>query len=114
MRYDKQSIQQKLRLSQRWRVRALLMLWSEQTSEEQRQGETIFHNARGFGGTDAKRLSAAARLVAKGELPRGVDFMLQRRLPKYWRQIVEAITRTQSHRLARAGRTFVELRDAQG
>lgn len=111
MRYDKASLQAKLRQSPAWRRRALLWLYAQQTELEQERNATIESNARGFGETDAKVMSAAARLAQRGTLTRGMDIMLQQRLPKYWRQIVEAIAAAQAPRLIRAGKSFVEITD---
>ena len=112
MRYDRETLQAKLRQSPRWRAKALLMLYEAQTPVEQIRAETLEHNERGFGGTDAPRLTAAAKfLQTRGYVTRNIDIMLQRRLPKYWRQLVEAIARRNPQRLIRAGKSFVEIAD---
>lgn len=112
MRYDRESIQAKLRSSPHWRQRALAMLYAEQTVEERAQSATIHHNGRGFSESDARRLSLIARASAAGRLTRNMDITLCLALPKYWRQVVEAIARAQGARLLRAGKTFVEIADA--
>lgn len=114
MRYDRGVIQEKLKQSPLWRRRALAMLYELQSIAEREAKETLHSNAVGFTGPDARVLSGYAEWAAKGRsFSRGMDLLLQRRLPKYWRQVVEAIAKSQASRLVKAGKSFVEISERE-
>jgi len=81
-------------------IRALLLLYSNQTHEEQSAERTIFHNRVGFSGTDSEILSSFAKQAEDwASAPVGkrkYDFPLSSRqtavarrlLKKYWRQLL--------------------------
>lgn len=68
--------------------RSLLKLYSEQTADEQAQGETRERNNRGFNGTDAHILSNIAEFLKRtGFLTDKQKVLVRRKLVKYNRQL---------------------------
>jgi len=76
--------------------RAILKLYSFQTNEEQRIGDTREYNNVGFTGVDAAIFSSFAKQLLRGhklsnrqlEVCRKLDKKGHARLAKYWRQLL--------------------------
>lgn len=75
----------------RWAYRALVVIYANQTSDEQSAGETKHHNSIGFTGADAEILSSfAEQHQQRGSLsPRQCE-ILQGKMPKYAKQLLES------------------------
>jgi len=92
--WNKDAIKEKLRTDRAWVEKAILTIYSCQTEREQRLDEAISRNGIGFTGVDAPILSGFARWLSTGKdrhlTP--LQFMVaKRKMPKYWKQILEAI-----------------------
>lgn len=87
----KEEIQEKVRSDPRWAARAIVVLYDRQTADEQNVSATIEHNTIGFNGVDAEILSSFARQVLAGRtLSQKQLAIAYKKLPKYWRQLLEA------------------------
>ena len=85
-------IRERIAVSDKWAIRALLRIYSFQTAEEQDVQQTREHNNVGFTGVDAEILSSFAQQVKRtGTLSYKQMTILKKRMPKYSRQL-EAIT----------------------
>ena len=96
--FTKEQIREKLASDRSWIERALIVLLSLQTQEEQNVETTIEDNKIGFNGYDAKYLTYCAKWVSKNGNHLN-DSNLKKcgeRLPKYWKQIAIAITKKNS------------------
>lgn len=72
--------------------RALMVLYREQTADEQQARHTRECNSRGFNAADAPTLSRLAELVRAGHtLHPGQIAVARRRLSKYAGQLLDAI-----------------------
>lgn len=60
-RWTKEEIREKLQVNDKWLYRAITVLFSLQTRDEQNCGETKEHNKVGFTGPDAHILSYYAK-----------------------------------------------------
>jgi hypothetical protein len=90
--YTKEFIQEKLRTDIRWMERAVLVLYSKQTKEEQKVNDTIQNNGVGFNGTDGRYLSWVATYLQKGNHLSGHHIQkVSNKIQKYWKQIQVAI-----------------------
>lgn len=70
-------------------VKALILIYQNQTIDEQECKESIEENGIGFNKIDAESLTAYAQKVLKGEkLHQRQLVYLKRTLPKYWRQLM--------------------------
>lgn len=68
--------------------RALKKLYSKQTSEEQRKGDTVVNNNVGFNGADAKFLSSTAEFLKKaGFLTPKQKVVVRKKMVKYTKQL---------------------------
>jgi hypothetical protein len=83
-------VKTKLEKDPAWSKRALLRIFEFQTREEQHEEHTLFHNGVGFTGTDGKILSSFAKqLERKGTLSEKQMYLLMKKMPKYWSQVVK-------------------------
>lgn len=81
-----------------WTIRTLEILYSRQTTDEKESQGTKHQNSRGFNSTDSFILSSFSEQVRKRKLY-GNPVLLsdkqlticQKKLPKYWRQVLEEI-----------------------
>ncbi len=82
-------IRTKLGTSEKWAKHALLLIFSFQTADEQQSETTNELNNIGFTGSDAEILSSFAKqLEKKGWLsPKQMEITMKK-MPKYWRQIL--------------------------
>lgn len=85
-------ISHKLGTSYQWAQRAISVLYSYQTAEEQEAGDTSLKNGAGFNGTDAFILSSFATQLEKGRnlSPKQLAIAFKK-LPKYRKQILASI-----------------------
>lgn len=73
-------------------VRALLVVYSRQTSAEQSQHATTDLNGIGFTGADAEILSSFASFFSKrGFLSPNQLAILKKKIGKYWKQLLAEI-----------------------
>jgi hypothetical protein len=92
MTYTKEYIQEKLSSDVRWMERAVIVLFDRQTDDEQVTDSTVHQNGRGFNGTDSRYLTYVSKYLLKGGRLTGPHVSkVGRKLPKYWRQILEEI-----------------------
>jgi len=90
--YTKEFIQDKLANDIRWMERGVLVLFERQTLDEQRSNNTIENNRRGFNGTDGRYLTWVGNYLRKGNHLSGQHIeKVGKKLPKYWKQILDII-----------------------
>ena len=78
----------KLSTDRKWMERGLIILFDQQTTDEQTRRFTDNSNGVGFNKPDAKLLSSFAQQIKDGKtLSSNQLIYLQRKLPKYWRQL---------------------------
>lgn len=71
--------------------KAVLVLFGNQTADEQRDSDTKYHNLKGFNAADASRLSYYARWIKSGRHFNEFHLGKARSLVgKYWRQLLVA------------------------
>lgn len=90
---SKEEIKAKLSSNRGWAERAIVYLYEKQTCGERATGETIEHNSVGFNSCDAEILSSFAVRLTRHHRPLS-DKQLAiafKKLPKYWKQIRQAI-----------------------
>lgn len=88
--WDKDSIQSLL-VRDDAALRALLVIYHRQTDAEQAVGATTDENGVGFTGPDAEILSSFAEFYKRtGFLSAKQLAILHRKIPKYWKQLLEA------------------------
>ena len=85
----KEFIRTKLATDDRWAKHALLKIFEHQTEEEKEWETTNVSNGVGFTGADGEFLcSLAKQLERKGYLsPKQMKFVFKK-MPKYWKQIL--------------------------
>jgi len=101
----KEYVKNKLASSEPWMKQALLKIFEFQTEEEKDWESTHFHNGVGFTGVDGKILSSFAKQLQKrGWLsPKQMD-ILKKKMPKYWKQIIEISDKEKLEELVRKAR----------
>ena len=73
-----------------WAHKALIAIFRSQTPQEQSTGETVEENGIGFTGPDSIILTSFAKRIEKGlTLSIKQKQLLCKKMPKYWRQILE-------------------------
>lgn len=73
----------------KWALRALVVVYSRQTADEQVSQVTRYHNSEGFTGCDATFLSSLAQQYQnRGFLTEKQMSFLFRSMPKYARQLL--------------------------
>lgn len=82
-------VKKQLEKNPRWQLKALQVLYNRQTVDEQISMQTTNHNGKGFTAFDAKVLTDLALKARSSRLKSYHYDTLSKRLPKYWRQIVE-------------------------
>ena len=92
-------IKANLAKSNKWVVRAILVIYANQTATEQATETTSEHNGVGFNGTDAKILSSFAQQIIEFEagrtrfmtpLSRNQMVLARRKIAKYSGQLLAA------------------------
>ena len=77
-----------LESNDRMLYRSLMMLYSQQTADEQRSKETREHNARGFSSYDAEVMSSFAEFLKRtGFLTPRQTVVCRRKIMKYAKQL---------------------------
>jgi len=96
--YTKDQIQENIKTNVSWTIRTLEVLYGRQTSDEQVNQNTSHQNGRGFNSTDSFILTSFYQQVQKRRqygnpvlLSEKQLTICQKKLPKYWRQILEEI-----------------------
>ncbi len=78
----------KLGSDPRWALRALVVVFQNQTASEQTSERTVEHNGAGFSGVDAEILSSFAKQYSKsGSLSPKQMTILFKRIPRYAGQV---------------------------
>lgn len=86
----KNQIKEALERDEELRNKFLLHLWKKQTGTEQARGRSSEHNGVGFDRHDASKFSSIARKLSNNwQLADWERDYLERRLPRYWRQLPE-------------------------
>lgn len=84
-------VKHKLATDRNWALRALMVVYSNQTADEQSTYTTKYHNGTGFCGTDAEILTSfAEQYRRKGSLSRKQMVLLFKKIPKYHNQVISA------------------------
>ena len=90
--YTKELIKEKLSSDVRWMERGVIVLLNRQTDEERKSSSTILENGRGFNGTDVRYLTWVGNYLLSGRHLSGHHIeKVGKKLPKYWKQIMEEI-----------------------
>ena len=89
--WNKQSIQELIVRNDEAAVRALLVVYGNQTEAEKADGVTVEDNGAGFSGVDAEILTSFVRFYQRtGFLTEKQMTLLKARITKYWRQLLAA------------------------
>lgn len=89
----KSFIQLKLATNVAWATRAVAMIYTLQTADEQESGTTHNLNGVGFSGCDAEILSSFAKQLAKGRTLSAKQMAIVfRKMPRYHRQVCSLIS----------------------
>lgn len=82
------ALKARLATDDRWALRALVVVYGNQTAAEQATQQTIEHNGIGFSGPDAEILSSfAQQYQRRGSLSPKQMHVLRRKIPSYAGQI---------------------------
>jgi hypothetical protein len=76
--------------SDKWALRALKVVYDNQTSEEQVRRTTEDQNGLGFTQADARLMAVFAQLLTTKGLTENQITQARLRMPKYWKQILQA------------------------
>ena len=83
-------IKYKLSTCKAWAQKALVVIYNNQTVDEKNEERTKYSNGKGFSGCDSEILSKLAKwYIAKGFLTGRQLGIVQKRIPKYWKQVLE-------------------------
>jgi len=82
-------LKRKLRTNDAWATRALVVVYSNQTSEEQTREGTLEFNGVGFTGCDARFLTGLAKSLERYKTltPKQLT-VLKKGIAKYWKQVL--------------------------
>lgn len=84
-------IREMLKSNKAWALRALTIVFNNQTADEQVSEDTRYQNGIGFTGADASFLTSLAKQYQKwGRLSEKQIACVHRKIPKYTRQILAA------------------------
>ena len=104
-------LKKKLRTDSKWAVRALVVVYSNQTHEEKSREGTIEFNGVGFTGCDAEFLTSLAKGLEKyGSLTAKQIIVLKKGIAKYWRQILAVADMEKLKKLYQAETMQLELK----
>lgn len=79
----------KLSTSDAWAKKALVVIYNNQTADEQSNEMTKYHNDIGFSVVDAEILSSFAKqYLAKNWLSTKQMILLKKKIKKYWKQVI--------------------------
>lgn len=95
----------KLEHNKAWAIRGLMVVYGNQTADEQASGTVHVHNGKGFVPTDAKILTSyAEQYKVKQYLSEKQIAVLCRKMPKYARQLLgESLA---SGKIVKVGREY--------
>lgn len=100
---NKETIKANLSSNPRWAIRAIEVLYANQTATEKMVKFTEMKNGVGFNGTDAFILSAFAEQIARRRKYNHTVLLSDKqlaiafkKLPKYWKQIQNVINQKQA------------------
>ncbi len=73
-----------------WALRALIKIYEFQTRDEQKRGNTVYHNGVGFSGSDGEILTSIAKQYLKTNRvsQKQLDIVFKK-IPKYWMQVIK-------------------------
>ena len=81
---------EKLATNDAWALRALTVIYNNQTSDEKTSAETRYYNGKGFTGPDAKKLTSFAQYYERnGYLTERQMYVLHQKMPKYAGQLLK-------------------------
>lgn len=83
-------IKSMIAVDERWALRALKVVYDNQTSDEQVRRTTKESNGIGFTQADARLMTVFAKLLETRGLTDNQILQVKLRMPKYWKQILEA------------------------
>ena len=85
------ALKERLATDDRWALRALTLVYRNQTTDEQNAQQTLEHNGIGFSGPDAEILSSFAQQYQRRSSlsPKQMN-LLKRKIPSYARQVARA------------------------
>jgi len=87
----KNFVRQKLQNDSRWALRALVVVFENQTVDEQNQEHTSHDNGVGFTGTDGNFFTSLAKqYLRRGSLTERQMVYVKKSMRKYWKQIIAA------------------------
>ncbi len=81
-------IKSMIAIDDRWALRALIVVYDNQTSDEQRGRYVDRMNGVGFTKSDARLMSVFAQLYKDKGLTENQILQVKLRMPKYWKQIL--------------------------
>ena len=88
-------LKRRLATDDRWALRALTLVYRNQTADEQNAQQTIEHNGIGFSGPDAEILSSfAQQYQRRGRLSPKQMNLLKRKIPSYAKQVAHVADMT--------------------
>ena len=89
------ALKERLAQDDRWALRALSVVYRNQTADEQNAQQTLEHNGIGFSGPDAEILSSFARQYQqRGSLSPRQMHVLRRKIPSYAGQVARVADMT--------------------
>jgi hypothetical protein len=86
----KNYIKSMIAVSDKWALRALMLVYDNQTSDEQRGRYVDRINGIGFTKSDARLMSVFAQLHKDKGLTENQITQVKLRMPKYWRQVLNS------------------------
>jgi len=94
-----------LNTKEKWAIKALLLISGNQTPEEQETSISIYKDNSGFNKLDAEKLNYLTQQYLKFGFLK--FYQLQtvfRRIPKYWKQVLQASNKEKLHRRMNDGK----------
>lgn len=90
--WDKTSIQRLLDSNDTAALKALKIIYDNQTDDEQTTERTKYHNGKGFTGIDAEIMTSIYKWYErKGWVSPKQMRIIRRKVRRYWRQVLTAI-----------------------
>ena len=116
-KYTKEGIQKILAENPRALARAIIAIYRRQTASEQASGVTKEDNGVGFTGVDAYLMSSFAVQLQQGwSLSQKQAAIALKRMPKYWRQLIEVAKDKDARReaaIAQAAILYVAVKNGE-
>jgi len=98
-------LMKELSTKEKWAIKALLLINENQTKEEQEIGISRGVDSSGFNREDAERLQLFAKRYEKqGFLEFEKMQVVFYRIPKYWKQVLQASNKEKLHRRMNDGK----------